>query len=65
MRHSQNFDKIDRFLKSVLNICIFGNLGEVSGILKRRLVFCIRSVDSVEVLIFGGVGFIKVRVRII
>ena len=26
MIHSQNFDKIDSFLKSVLNICILGNL---------------------------------------
>ena len=26
LRHSQNFDKIDSFLKPVLNICILGNL---------------------------------------
>ena len=26
MYHSQNFNKIDSFLKSVLNICIFGDL---------------------------------------
>ena len=61
MRHFQNFDKIDNFLKPVLNIC----KGEVSGLSKRGLVFSIKSIDSVEVLIFGGVGFIKVRVSII
>ena len=26
MRHSQNFDKINSFLRSVFNICILGNL---------------------------------------
>ena len=26
LRHSQNFNKIDSFLKPVLNICILGNL---------------------------------------
>ena len=26
LRHSQNFDKIDSFLKPVFNICILGNL---------------------------------------
>ena len=26
MRHSQNFDKIDSFLESALDICIFGNV---------------------------------------
>ena len=31
MRHSQNFGKINSFLKSVLNICILSKLGEVSG----------------------------------
>ena len=61
MRHFQNFDKIDNFLKPVLNIC----KDEVSGLSKRGLVFSIKSIDSVEVLIFGGVGFIKVRVSII
>ena len=33
-------------------------------LLKRGLVFCIKSLDLVEVLIFG-VGFIKVRVGIL
>ena len=65
LRHSQNFDKIDSFLKSVLNICILGNLGEVSGLLKRGSVFCVKSTDLVDMLIFGKVGFIKVCVGII
>ena len=34
-------------------------------LLKRGLVFRIISIDLVDVLIFGGVGFIKVRVGII
>ena len=34
-------------------------------LLKMGLVFCIKSIDLVDVLIFGGVGFIKVRVGII
>ena len=33
-------------------------------LLKRGLVFCIKSLDLVEVLIFGA-GFIKVRVGIL
>ena len=37
----------------------------MSGLLKRVLVFYIKSIDLVEVLIFGGVGFINVRVGII
>ena len=37
----------------------------MSGLLKRELVFCIKSIDLVEMLIFGGVGLIKVRVGII
>ena len=31
MRHSQSFDKIEGFLKTVLNILIFCNLIVVSG----------------------------------
>ena len=31
MRHLQNFDKIDSFLKPFLNICILGNLIVGSG----------------------------------
>ena len=38
MSHSQNFEKNDSFLKSVLNIWILGNLGEVSGSLKRGII---------------------------
>ena len=36
LRHSQYFDKIDSFLKPVLNSCILGNLivGEVDELLK-------------------------------
>ena len=34
-------------------------------LLKKVLVFCIKSIDLVEVLIFGGVGFIEVGVCII
>ena len=37
----------------------------MSGLLKRVLVLYIKSVDLVEVLIFDGVEFIKVRVVII
>ena len=68
MRHSQNFDKVDSFLKSVLKMCILGNLivgwGEWvvnngTGILHQIYRF------SGGVIIFGGVGFIKVRVSIV
>ena len=66
LRHSQYFNKIDSFLKPVLNICILGNLIVGCGvwvILKRGMVFYIKSLDLVKVLIFG-VGFIKVTVGI-
>ena len=38
MRHSQNFDKIDSFLKPVLNIFILGNyiVGWEKGVIKER-----------------------------
>ena len=67
MRHSQNIYKIDSFLKLVLKSVLLVTFlqDEVSGLLKRVLVFYIKSVDLVEVLIFGGVGFINVRVGII
>ena len=47
MRHSKNFDKIDSLLKPVLNNFIFHNLivGWKRGLLKRVLVFSIRSTD--------------------
>ena len=65
LRHSQNFNKIDSFQKPVLNICILGNLIVGWGaLLKQGLVFYIKSLDLVEVLIFG-VGPIKVRVGIL
>ena len=61
MGHSQNFDKIDTFLKPVLNIFILRNLSLLSVIvglgwerlLKRGLVFCIKSIDLGNVLIGG------------
>ena len=68
MSHSQNFDKVDSFLKSVLKICIFGNLivgwsdwvvNNGTGILHQIYRF------SGGVIIFGGIGFIKVRVSIV
>ena len=67
MPHSQNFDKIDSFLKSFLNMCVLGNLivGWGERVIKTGLVFCIKSIDLVEALIFGGVIFIKVTVGII
>ena len=37
----------------------------MSGLLKRGLVFCIKSINLVEMLIFARVGFIKVKVGII
>ena len=47
MRHSKNLDKIDSFLKPVLNVIIFHNLivGWVTGLLKRGLVLPIKSLD--------------------
>ena len=56
MHHSQNFDKIDSFLKPALNIFILCNLivGWGRRLLKRGLVFCIKSIDFGEVLIVAG-----------
>ena len=53
MRHSQIFDKIDSFLKPVLNIFILRNLilGWGRWLLTRGLVFCIKSIDLGELLI--------------
>ena len=66
MRHSQNFDKIDSLLKPVLNIYVLGNLivGWGGGLIKRGLLFCIKSIDSGKVLTVEGVGLV-VRVSII
>ena len=55
MHHSQNFDKINTFLKPVLNIFIFYILRVQlrRGLSKRELLFCIKSIDTGDVLIFG------------
>ena len=55
MSHSQNFDRIDCFLKPVLNIFILRNLivGWRRGLLMRGLIFCIKSIDLGEVLLVG------------
>ena len=57
MCSSQNFDKIDSFVKSVLNIFILRNL--IVGWVRGLLVLWIKSIDSGEVVI---VNFIKVKV---
>ena len=59
MRDSQIFG--DSFLKLVLNIFILPNLilGWGRWLLRRSLVFCIKSKDLGELLIVGGVGFIR------
>ena len=53
MRHSQNFDRIDSFLKLDLDIFILYNLivGWGSGFLQKGLVFWIRPIDLGEMLI--------------
>ena len=68
MRHLKSFDKIDSFLKSVLNIFILVNLivGWGEGVIKERaglLHQICRFRGGVNNL--GGVGFIKVKVDII
>ena len=54
--HSQNFDKIDSFLKPILNIFILRNsiVEWRRGLLKRGLASCIKSVNLRKVLIVGG-----------
>ena len=56
VRHSQNFGKIDSFLKPVLNIFIVGNIFVewVRELFKRGLVFRIICKDLGEVLIVVG-----------
>ena len=51
----------------VLNICIIGNLvvGWGEWVIKKGAGIWIKSIDLVEVLIYAGVQFIKVRVGII
>ena len=53
MRHSQNLNRIDSFLKLDLGIFILYNLivGWGSGFLKKGLVFWIRPIDLGEMLI--------------
>ena len=55
MRHSHNFDKIDSFLKPVLDIFILRNLtvGWGERVIKEG-VFCIKSIELAEVLIVPG-----------
>ena len=64
MRQSQNFDKIDSFLKPVLNILILRKLivGWAEGVFKRGLVFCIKSIDLEKMLIVGGSRIHQVKV---
>ena len=52
MRHSKSFDKIDSFLKPVLNILILCNLivGWGEGVIKEETLFCVESIDLEEVL---------------
>ena len=56
MRHSQNFDRIDSFLKPDLDIFILHNfiVGWGRGLLKKGLVFCIKSIDLGEILVRGS-----------
>ena len=51
MRYSQSFDKIDSFLKPVLNIWILCNVnvGRGEGVIKVGAGFCIKSIDLEEV----------------
>ena len=65
MPHSQNFDKIDSFLKPALNIFILGNLIVAwgDGVIKDRAGIqhqIYRFRGGVKNLV--GVGFVKVRV---
>ena len=55
LRHSQNFDKIDSFLKPVLNVFILHNsiVGWRRGLLKKGLVSYTKSIDLEKVLIVG------------
>ena len=59
MRFFQNFDKINSFLKPVLNIFILGNLivGWGEGFIKEGAGFCIKSID------LGGVNNWRSRIH--
>ena len=67
MRHFQNFDKFESFLKPILNIFILGSLivrwGK--GVLKEEAGIMHQIYRFKGVLIVGRVGFIKLRVGII
>ena len=59
MRHYQNFDKIDSFLKPVLNNFNLGSFITIiviwgRGLLMRGLVLCIKSIDLGDILIVGS-----------
>ena len=64
MRHN---DANRMTLTSAFKIFILRNLivGWGRGLLKRGLVFCIKSIDLGEMLIVGREGFVKVRVATI
>ena len=70
MRHSQILDKIDSFLKPVLNIFILCNVivewgrgGE--SLVRRRLVFCMKSIGLGEMLIVAETRIHQEKVGII
>ena len=67
MRHFKNFDKIDSFLKPVLNILILDSLivGWGEGVIKEEAGILHQIYSLKGVLIVWGIWFIKVRVGII
>ena len=67
MRHSQNFDKIDSFLKPVLNIRVLTNLivGRVEWVIKEGAGILHQGYRFSGGVNIWAVGFIKVRVGII
>ena len=67
MRHFKNFDKIDSFLKPVLNILILDSLivGWDEGVIKEEAGILHQIYSPKGVLIVWGIWFIKVRVGII
>ena len=68
MLHFQNFDKIDSFLKPVLNILILVLLivGWGEGFIKKgaSILHQIHRFRGRGMLIVRGVGFIKIKVGI-
>ena len=67
MRNFQNFDKIDSFLKPVLNILILGNLivGWGVGIIKKGAGILHQIYRFNGVLTVEGIWFIKARGSVI